>query len=98
MDSNQPVHGVLAEAMRVSLCLRDEEANASRAGAAGGSLAETGAMAWHGWPYFGPTTTLNAAAYCALVSSVSAAQQTDRQVADAGVALYGSDALERCRI
>ncbi len=40
MDSDQPVHAVPADAMRVQLCLRDEEANASRACVAGGSLTE----------------------------------------------------------
>jgi hypothetical protein len=45
----------------------------------------------HGWSYFGLTTTLNVAVYCASVSSVSAAQQANEQVADVPVTLYGSD-------
>ncbi len=36
-----------------------------------------------GWPLFGRTATLNVAAYCALVSTVSAGQQRNGQVAGA---------------
>jgi hypothetical protein len=39
-DGNHLVHAVLAEAMHLSRCLRDEEANAGRTGVAGGSLTE----------------------------------------------------------
>lgn len=44
------------------------------------------------WPDYGRTTTPNVTTYCASLSSASAAQQADGQVADAPVALYGSDA------
>ena len=40
---------------------------------------------------FGRTTALNIATYRASLNSVSARQQTDGQVADAPVALYGSE-------
>ena len=40
MDSDQPVHAVAAEAVRVSLCLRDEEATVSGGNRSGGSLTE----------------------------------------------------------
>jgi hypothetical protein len=43
------------------------------------------------WPHFGRTATLNAAAQCAPVSRISAAQRRNEQVADAPVDLYGSD-------
>ena len=39
-------------------------------------------MVRHGWPYFGLTTTLNTAAYCASMSTVWAGQQRNVQVAD----------------
>jgi hypothetical protein len=55
-------------------------------------------IARHGWPYFGLTTTLKVAAHCASLTSISAGQRPNRQVVDATVDLYGSDALERCRI
>jgi hypothetical protein len=54
----------------------------------------------HGWPYFGPTTTLNAAALCAAVSSISAGQQRKRQVVDTHVYLYdqkGGLLLSQCK-
>ena len=43
------------------------------------------------WPLFGRQTTLNAAAYCAPVSSISAGQQGSGQVADARDTVYGSE-------
>jgi hypothetical protein len=43
------------------------------------------------WPYFGRTRTLNAAAYCALVSTVWPGQQRNGQVAGARDTVYGSD-------
>ena len=42
------------------------------------------------WPLFGRQRTLNAAIYCAPVSSISAGQQRNGQVADARVTVYGS--------
>jgi len=48
-------------------------------------------MVRHGWPYFGLTTTLNAAAYCASMSTVSAGQHRNGQVADERDTVYGSD-------
>ena len=50
-------------------------------------------MVRHGWPYFGLTTTLNAAAYCASMSTVSAGQQRNGQVAGTRHTVYGSDAV-----
>ena len=50
------------------------------------------------WPHFGRTRTLNAAIYCAPVSSISAGQRGNGQVAEVRDTVYGSDALERCRI
>jgi hypothetical protein len=46
------------------------------------------------WPFFGRQTTLNAAAYCAPVSSISAGQQRNWQVAGARDTVYGSDAAQ----
>jgi len=46
------------------------------------------------WLHFGRTRTLNTAVHCASVSSVSAAQQSNGQVADAPVALYGLEGWE----
>jgi hypothetical protein len=40
---------------------------------------------------FGRTATLNAAADCASVSSISAGQRRNEQIADVAVDLYGSD-------
>jgi hypothetical protein len=53
------------------------------------------------WPLFGRQTTLNAATYCAPVSSISAGQQRSGQVAGARDTVYGSDgwtrrAITRC--
>ena len=45
--------------------------------------ASFGSIVRHGWPYFGLTRTLNAAAYCAPVSTVWAGQQWNGQVAGA---------------
>jgi len=47
------------------------------------------------WPLFGRQTTLNAANYCAPVSSISAGQQRNGQVADRRDTVYGSDASAR---
>jgi len=47
------------------------------------------------WPLFGRQTTLNAASYCAPVSSISAGQQRNGQVADRRDTVYGSDASAR---
>ena len=44
------------------------------------------------WPLFGRQTTLNVATYCAPVSSISAGQQRNGQVAEARDTVYGSDA------
>lgn len=43
------------------------------------------------WPLFGRQTTLNGATYCAPVSSISARQQGNGQVAEARDTVYGSD-------
>ena len=43
------------------------------------------------WPLFGRQTTLNAATYCAPVSSISAGQQSNGQAAGARDTVYGSD-------
>ena len=43
------------------------------------------------WPLFGRTATLNAAACCASVSSISAGQRRNEQAADATVDHYGSE-------
>jgi hypothetical protein len=48
-------------------------------------------MVRHGWPYFGLTTTVNAAASCAAVSSISAGQHRNGQVAGTRDTVYGSD-------
>src|ERR1700758_4837957 len=50
-----------------------------------------GSVALHGWPYFGLTTTLNTAAYCASLTRISAAQRMSEQVMDAPVDHYGSE-------
>jgi hypothetical protein len=50
-----------------------------------------GQPAWLPWPHFGRTRTLNAAAYCAPVSTVWAGQQWNGQVAGARDTVYGSD-------
>ena len=47
------------------------------------------------WPLFGRQTTLNVAAYCAPVSSISAGQQRNEQVVDARDTVYGSDVQDR---
>jgi hypothetical protein len=44
------------------------------------------------WPLFGRTTTLNAATYCASVSSISAGQQRNERVAGARDIVCGSEA------
>jgi hypothetical protein len=43
------------------------------------------------WPHFGRTRTLNAAIYCAPVSSISAGQRGNGQVADRRDTVYGSE-------
>ena len=43
------------------------------------------------WPHSGRTRTLNAAAYCAPVSTVWAGQQWNEQVAGARGIVYGSE-------
>jgi len=43
------------------------------------------------WPLSGRQTTLNAASYCAPVSSISAGQQRNGQVADRRDTVYGSE-------
>ena len=43
------------------------------------------------WPPFGRTRTLNAATYCASMSSIPAGQRQSGQVASARDAVYGSD-------
>ena len=48
-------------------------------------------LTWLSWPLFGRTRTLNAAAQCASLSSVSAGQQRNEQVADACDTVDGSD-------
>ena len=48
------------------------------------------------WPDFGRTTALNAAACCALLSSISAGQLMYGLVVDAPATLYGSDAWYWC--
>ncbi len=40
MDGDQPVHAVPVEVLHASLCLRDEEADASEDSVADGSLTE----------------------------------------------------------
>lgn len=53
------------------------------------------------WPLFGRQTTLNAAAYCALMSGISAGQQESEQVAGERDTVYGSDAADAadgCRV
>jgi hypothetical protein len=47
------------------------------------------------WPYFGPTTTLNTAACCVPLTSISTGQRRNKQVAGAAVDLYGSDVHHR---
>ena len=47
------------------------------------------------WPLSGRQTTLNAANYCAPVSSISAGQQRNGQVADRRDTVYGSDGWTR---
>jgi len=49
------------------------------------------------WPLFGRRPTLNAATYCATMSTVSAGQQRNRQLADVRDTVYGSDAWCRAR-
>jgi len=51
--------------------------------------------AWPRWPLFGRQAMLNAAAYFAPVSSISAGQQGSGQVADARDTVYGSEG-QRC--
>lgn len=57
-------------------------------------------MAWPRWPLFGRRTTLNAATYCAPISSIPAGQQRNGQVTSVRDTVYGSDAnrLEACGI
>ena len=43
------------------------------------------------WPHFGRTATLNAATYCAAVSSISPGQCKNELVEDASTDLYGSE-------
>ena len=43
------------------------------------------------WPHFGRTRTLNAAIYCVPVSSISAGQRGNGQVADRRDIVYGSE-------
>ena len=43
------------------------------------------------WPHFGRTRTLNAAIYCVPVSSISAGQRGNGQVADRRDTVYGSE-------
>ena len=45
------------------------------------------------WPLFGRTRTLNGAAQCASLSSISAGQRQNEQVAGARGTVYGSDGL-----
>jgi hypothetical protein len=52
-------------------------------------------MAWPRWPHFGRTRTLNAAIYCAIVSSSPAGQCGNGQVVGARDTVYGSDADHR---
>ena len=47
---------------------------------------------WPSWPLFGRRRTLNVATYCAPVSSISAGQQRNGQVAGTRDTVYGSDA------
>jgi hypothetical protein len=47
------------------------------------------------WPLFGRQTTLNVAANCAPVSSISAGQQRNEQVVDARDTVYGSEGRDR---
>jgi hypothetical protein len=51
-------------------------------------------MVRHDWPYFGLTTTLNAAAYCASTSTVLAGQRRNAQVAGTRDTVYGSEGRE----
>ena len=48
-------------------------------------------VAWPFWPLFGRTRTLNAAAYCASMSTVSAGQHWNGQVAGTRDTVYGSE-------
>jgi hypothetical protein len=48
-------------------------------------------IAWPRWPHFGRTRTLNAAIYCALVSSSPAGQRENGPVVGARDTVYGSD-------
>ena len=48
--------------------------------------------------YFGLTRTLNAAAYCASMSTVSAGQQRNGQVAGARDTVYGTDGWAARRV
>ena len=57
----------------------------------GRPTAELGVVSWLAWPYFGHTRTLNAAAYCASMSTVSAGQYRNVQVAGARDTVYGSE-------
>ena len=50
---------------------------------------------WPRWPLFGRPRALNAAAYCAPVSTVSAGQQRNEQAADAPDTVYGSEGHHR---
>ena len=52
---------------------------------------------WPRWPLLGRQTTLNAATLCVPMSTVSAAQQRNGQVADARDTVYGSDGSETLR-
>ena len=56
-----------------------------------GSLYGAGVVAQLPWPHFGRTRTLNAAIYCAPVSSISAGQRGNGQAADRRDTVYGSE-------
>jgi hypothetical protein len=61
-----------------------------------GTAASLKSMVRHDWPYFGLAAMLNAAAYCAPVSSISAGQRGSEQAADAAVDHYGSEVPDKC--
>jgi len=48
-------------------------------------------VAWPRWPHFGRMRTLNAAIYCALVSSSPAGQWGNEQLVNARDTVYGSE-------
>ncbi len=59
-----------------------------------GVSAPTGQHEMTAWPLFGRQTTLHAAAYCAPVSSISAGQRRNEQVAGARDTVFGSEGWE----